>query len=81
MWIVLARQPRPLAEVWVGRGLLTLVDAIVWPAAWVVMVSNLSLEIGLLGPVCIAVALLFAVRGVSIAVWHNEQAPWLEQDK
>ncbi len=73
MWIFLARQPRPPAQVWTGRRLLALVDAIGWPAAWIVMVSHLAVDIGLLGRASIAVALLLAVRGVWIAVEHNER--------
>ncbi len=73
MWIVLQRMPRPLATVWSGRPLLATADAIAWPAAWVATVSQWGSRTGLLGQVSVAFALLFAVRGIWIAVCHNER--------
>jgi hypothetical protein len=72
MWIVLARQPRPQARMWAGRRLLACADAIAWPAAWIVLVCRLLVDVGLLGRASIAVALLLAVRGVWMSVRHNE---------
>ena len=73
MWIVFARQPRPLARVWPGRTSLAVADAVTWPAAWIYMVEQLPVEVGLLGRVSVAVALLIAARGSWIAVRHNER--------
>jgi hypothetical protein len=73
MWIVLPRQPRPPARVWTGRISLAIADAIGWPVAWIFMMSRLTLEVGLVGRVSVAVALLLAVRGVWIAVRRNER--------
>ena len=73
MWIVLARQPRPPAQEWPGRRLLASADAIGWPTAWIVMVSRLTFDVGLIGRVSIAVALLFGAQGAWIALRHNER--------
>lgn len=73
MWIVLHRMPRPLATVWPGRPLLAAADAIAWPAVWMAMISQWGSQTGLLGQVSVVLALLLAVRGVRIALWHNER--------
>jgi hypothetical protein len=73
MWIVLSRQPRPPARIWAGRKLLACADAIAWPAAWIAVVSQAPMDVGLVGQASIAVALLLAVRGVWTAALHNER--------
>jgi hypothetical protein len=73
MWIVLPRQPRPPARVWAGRTSLAIADAMGWPAAWIFTMSQLTVDVGLVGRVSVAVALLLAVRGVWIAGWRNER--------
>lgn len=44
-----------------------------WPAAWIVFVSQLAVDVGLFGRVSIAIALLLALRGVLVALFHNER--------
>ncbi len=73
MWIVLPRQPRPPARVWAGRKVLAAADAVGWPAAWIVVMSQLTLGVGLMGRASVAFALLVAIRGMWIAMRHNER--------
>lgn len=73
MWIVIPRRPRAVARVWAGRRLLASVDAITWPAGWAVLVSHSPVDVGLLGRASVALVILLAVRGLTIAIWHNER--------
>lgn len=73
MWVVLARQPRPLARVWVGRVPLAIADALAWPTAWIYLVLQLPIDSGLFGRASVAVALLLAAHRSWIATWHNER--------
>lgn len=74
MWIVLPRQPPPLAGVWAGRkacdcgcdGLVRGRDR---------HGVAVDFRCGLVGRPRIAAALLVAIRGMWIAVRHNERYP------
>ena len=77
MWIVLPRQPRPLARVWTGRVALAMLDALAWPAAWVFFVVQLTANGWLVGRMSVAVALLIAARRLHTAAFHNERYDFL----
>lgn len=71
MWILYAREPRPDARYWPGRRVAAAVDAIVWPAAWVLLAVNAPLPTGVVGPVVAAAAVLVGLRRLHTAVWCN----------
>lgn len=73
MWILLWREPRPDAQVWPGRRVLAAIDALVWPAMWIVVVRHLPEPAGVVQPVVIALAVLCAVRRMARALWNNER--------
>lgn len=71
MWLVLTRAPLPDAPYWPGRRLLALVDAVGWPAGWVVLATNLPQSAGIVGPVIMALAALSAIGRAKRAIWAN----------
>jgi hypothetical protein len=73
MWVGLARAPLPDANYWPGRPLFALVDAIVWPAAWIVVTTHLPQSVGIVGPLVIALAAISALRRASRAVLRNHR--------
>jgi hypothetical protein len=73
MWLVLTRAPLPDAPYWPGRRLLALVDAVAWPAAWIVLAAHLPKPAGILGPMIIALAVLSALGRLRRAAWQNHR--------
>jgi hypothetical protein len=73
MWLVIQRQPRPDAYVWSGRRGLAAVDAVAFPALWMLAVAKAPFASGVAGAVVIAVAMLIAVRRLVRALYRNER--------
>jgi hypothetical protein len=73
MWLVLTRAPLPDAPYWAGRRLLALVDAIAWPAAWIVLATRLPEPVGIVGPMVVALAALSAGGRIHRAGWVNHR--------
>jgi hypothetical protein len=73
MWLVFARAPLPDAPYWPGRRLLAVVDAVVWPVAWVALAMHLSHPAGIAAPVVVALAVLSAVVRVHRAACQNHR--------
>lgn len=73
MWILLWREPRSDAQVWPGRRVLAVIDALVWPLLWVVLARHLPEPAGVVQPLVIALAVLCAVGRVNRALWSNER--------
>ena len=73
MWLVVAREPVPDAPYWPGRRWLAVVDAVAWPAAWVVLFAQLPAPPGVVGPIIVAIASISCVTRVSRAVWQNHR--------
>jgi hypothetical protein len=73
MWLVIAQRPRPAMPHWPGRRRLAAVDAVIWPAFWIVMLWRLRLEVpmGVTGPVLMAVLALSALSRFRRAVFDN----------
>jgi hypothetical protein len=69
--VVLLRQPRPEAQDWPGRRVLSLLDAILWPAAWFVAFSSLPVGAGLVGTCIRSLAILTAVARSRRALFEN----------
>ncbi len=72
MWILIPRAPRPDAPRWPGRRLLSIVDAVAWPAGWLVVVFMVP-KPGVLGLVIVALSILFGVRRCARALFRNER--------
>jgi hypothetical protein len=73
MWLVLTHAPRPDAPAWPGRSLLSLVDAVAWPAAWVVLATQLPQPAGIVGPMVIALAVLSVLGRAHSAAMQNHR--------
>lgn len=73
MWILFSRHTQPDAVYWKGRRCLAVLDALVWPLAWAVLIARLPGRTGLVGAVSIALLLLSAFRRTYRAVWHNHR--------
>jgi hypothetical protein len=73
MWLVLTRAPLPDAPYWPGRRLLALVDAVAWPAAWVVLATQLPKPVGIVWPTIVALAVLSAIGRALRAGWQNHR--------
>jgi hypothetical protein len=73
MWLLVAREPRANAPYWTGRRWLAAVDAVAWPLLWVLLLGQIDAPVGIVGPMVIAVALLFSVERIHRAVWVNHR--------
>ena len=73
MWLVVARAPLPDAPYWPGRRLLALLDAVVWPSAWIVLATHLPEGAGVFGPMVIALGVLTALARARRALWENHR--------
>lgn len=73
MWIVLRNVPRPDIPVWPGRRWLAFADAVSWPAVWIAVALRLPRPGGVVVPVIMALAGLFAVRRCWQAIVMNER--------
>jgi len=73
MWIFFARTPRPDARYWPGRRWLAALDAVAWPAAWVLVVVRAPMSMGIVGMLVIACAALSAVFRLRRALLSNRR--------
>jgi hypothetical protein len=73
MWLVLTRAPHPDAPYWPGRRLLAMIDAVLWPAAWIVAVNMAPMPLGVIGQVVAAIAVVAGLARVWRAVVRNER--------
>lgn len=73
MWVIFARAPPPDAQVWPGRRVLALFDAVAWPAAWAVWLLGPSVPLGLAGQCALAWCGVAAVRRALRAVLQNHR--------
>ena len=73
MWLLIAREARTDAPMWVGRRTLAAVDALVWPLLWVLVFRLAPEPVGLIGPFVAAVAALCALERLHRALWINHR--------
>lgn len=73
MWLLVAREPRANAPYWTGRRWLAAIDAVAWPLFWVLLLGHLDEPVGIVGPMVVAVALLFSAERIHRAVWVNHR--------
>jgi len=73
MWILFKREPRPDAPYWPGRRWLAALDAVAWPAAWALGVTQAPIASGIVGVLIIACAALAAASRFRKALLRNER--------
>lgn len=73
MWLLVAREPRPDAPDWPGRRVLAAVDAVMWPAMWVLLIQHAPQPVGLIGPFVTAMAVLVGLGRVHRALCLNHR--------
>jgi len=73
MWLLVAREPRANAPYWTGRRWLAAVDAVVWPLFWVLLLGQIDAPVGIVGPMIVAIALLYSAERIHRAVWANHR--------
>lgn len=71
MWIVWVREAKPDAPYWPGRRRLAAIDAVVWPLLWMAGAAYARAQLGVVGPVFIALALLSLCFRLHRAVLNN----------
>jgi hypothetical protein len=73
MWLIFARAPHPDAVYWPGRRWLAAVDAVAWPAAWIVLVMEAPVRAGAVGMVLTACVLGSGVVRLHRAIAMNHR--------
>lgn len=73
MWLLIGRAPAPDAPFWPGRRWLATIDAVAWPVALALALQAASEQLGVVGPLFVAVALLVATRRVYRAIFVNHR--------
>ncbi|WP_457356026.1 hypothetical protein [Roseateles sp. P5_D6] len=73
MWFVVMRPARPDAPYWTGRQCLSAIDAVVWPAAWILALAKIPAATGVFGPTMIAVCVLAAFSRLHRAICLNNR--------
>jgi hypothetical protein len=73
MWVIFARAPLPDAEVWPGRRVLALADAVAWPVAWATFIIGLPTPVALAGQFALACCGVAALRRAIRAVAQNHR--------
>ena len=73
MWIIYGRTPKPDAAYFAGRRWLALLDAVAWPVAWLIAISVIPYDTGVLGSFARAVLVLVALGRCQRALFRNER--------
>lgn len=72
MWLVVTRPP-PDAPYWRGRCSLAAVDAVAWPLVGVLLLRQIPVSTGIVGPALVALAVVFAMRRIRRALVVNHR--------
>jgi ribose/xylose/arabinose/galactoside ABC-type transport system permease subunit len=73
MWMIVAREPKANAPQWTGRRWLAFIDALAWPLFWVLLLGQIDMPFGIVGPMVVAIAFLFSAERIHRAVWVNHR--------
>lgn len=73
MWLLVAREPRPDAPDWPGRRVFAAVDAVMWPAMWVLLIQHAPQPVGLFGPFVTAMVVLLGLGRLHCALCLNHR--------
>jgi hypothetical protein len=73
MWLLVARGSSPDLPYLPGRRWLAVLDALLWPLAWVALFRVAPAPLGVVGPLAMAVAVLCASGRLHRAIWRNHR--------
>ena len=73
MFFIFARAPPPDAPYWPGRRWLAAVDALAWPALWVVVIACIPAHSGVAGSVAVAWAGFSSLARLRRALHNNRR--------
>jgi hypothetical protein len=73
MFLLLRREPRPDAAYWTGRWSLAALDAVAWPAAWIIGAGCLPSHGGIVGAFLVAFCTVAAVHRIRLALGANHR--------
>ena len=73
MWLLISRTAAPDAPYWPGRRWLAAIDAVALPVALTLALHAASQQLGIVGPLFVAVALLVATRRAYRAIFANHR--------
>ena len=73
MWVLFARAPPPDAPYWPGRRWLAAVDAVLWPAIWMVLAAKMTWSSGIVGLLMVTWAMWSAAARVHRAIALNHR--------
>ncbi|ACB33153.1 hypothetical protein Lcho_0881 [Leptothrix cholodnii SP-6] len=71
MWLLISRRVRSEMPYWPGRRLLAAIDALVWPAVWLVVLMRVEVPMGVTRSVFMAVLAMCAVSRLWRATFDN----------
>ena len=71
MWLLIPRRVRPVMTYWPGRRVLAAIDALFWPAVWLVLLMRVEVPMGVTRPVFMAVLAMSAVSRLWRATFDN----------
>jgi hypothetical protein len=73
MWLIVPREPLPDKAYWPGRVWLAVADAVAWPALCSLLIARAPMPTGVVGPMVIALAVLFGLIRLHRAIWLNHR--------
>ena len=73
MWMIFARTPYPDAPHWPGRRILAAVDAVAWPALWLLLLARAPVALGIVGHVAAGWVIWSGVPRLHRAVLANHR--------
>ena len=73
MWLIVAREPLPDKAYWHGRVWLAVADAVAWPVVCSLFALRAPMPSGLIGPMVVALSVLFGLNRLHRAVWLNHR--------
>lgn len=73
MLVLIQRPPLPDAQPWTGRRGLAALDAVAWPAGWLLALLHTPAPVGVFGRVLVAFILLCAIHRLHRALWMNHR--------
>ena len=73
MFLVFAREPPPDVPYWPGRRWFAAIDALAWPALWVMVIAKVPAPVGLFGAVAITWAVLVSLTRLRRALSCNHR--------
>ncbi len=73
MWMIFARAPHSDAPHWLGRRILAALNAVIWPALWLLLIARTPVALGIVGHVAVAWAVWSGALRLDRAVFANHR--------